>query len=147
MLNEAGKVTARDTVHRARGHLYSMHQLIGGAEADTANIAGEPIGILLDQRNGVGAIGLVDADRPRRADAMALQKHHDLTDDLLVGPAGRDAVEPDLADAFNLQETVRRGLDHIEHRLAEGGNQALGEMRANPLDQAGGQIALDALAR
>jgi hypothetical protein len=87
------------------------------------------------------------ARRCGSADAMALQEHHDLTNGLLVGPAGGDAGEPDLADAAHLQQPARRFLDDIEHRLTEGGDQPLGEMRADALDQAGGEVALDALTR
>jgi hypothetical protein len=38
--------------------------LIGSAEADTADIAGQAVRVLRNELNGVGAIGLVDAHRP-----------------------------------------------------------------------------------
>jgi hypothetical protein len=61
--------------------------LIGGAEADAADVAGQSIGVLRDELNGVGTIGLVDAHRARGAHAVAVQEQHDLPDDLLLGPA------------------------------------------------------------
>src|SRR5207237_3755655 len=45
--------------------------LVGGEKADTANVAGQPVGVLRDQSNGIRTIGLVDAHRPRGADAVA----------------------------------------------------------------------------
>ena len=35
--------------------------LVGSAEADTADIAGEPVRVLRDESDGIGAIGLIDA--------------------------------------------------------------------------------------
>jgi hypothetical protein len=78
---------------------------------------------------------------------MALQEHHDFANSLLVGPTVGDAGEPDLADTAHLEQSARRLLDDVEHRLTEGSDQPLGEMRADPLDQPGGEIALDALTR
>ena len=51
---------------------------VGGLEADAADVARQPIGVLGHDLDGVGAIGLEDPHRPRRADAMAVQEHHDL---------------------------------------------------------------------
>jgi hypothetical protein len=64
-------------------------ELIGGAEA---NVAGGAVGIGLRQRDGVGAIGLVDPNRPHGADAMAPQEHPDVADCILIGPAEDDAA-------------------------------------------------------
>src|SRR4030081_4070079 len=66
--------------------------LVGGAEADAADIAGQAIGILRDELDCLGAVGLVDAHRARGADAGAWQEQHDLADDLLLGPAANDAL-------------------------------------------------------
>jgi len=78
---------------------------------------------------------------------MALQENHDLADRPLAGPAGGDAVEPDLADAVDFEQPARRCLDDIEHRLAEGRDEPFGKMRADALDQSRGEITLDALTR
>ena len=56
--------------HRILPDAELCRQLMGGAEADAANLTGQQIAILPDQWNGVSAIGLVDAHRPHRADAM-----------------------------------------------------------------------------
>ena len=35
--------------------------LVGGAEANTADVAGQTVRVLRDELNGIGAIGFVDA--------------------------------------------------------------------------------------
>ena len=99
-----GRKTAMPVVHRLgervgdpgthadqRGLLDAElgRDLVGGAEADAADVAGQPVGVLRDQLNRVGAVGLVDAHRARGADAVAVQEQHDLADHLLLGPARR----------------------------------------------------------
>jgi hypothetical protein len=49
---------------------------------------------------GVRAIGLIDAHRPRCADAIAVQEDHDFANDLLFGPSGCDPVGPNRAYGF-----------------------------------------------
>jgi hypothetical protein len=56
-----------------------------------ADVAGQAVGVLRNELNGISAVGLVDADRTRRADAVAVQKQHDLANHLLLCPA-RDFV-------------------------------------------------------
>src|ERR1700756_6023225 len=68
--------------------------LIGGAEADATDVAGQPIRVLRDELDGLGAVGLVDAYRARGADAVAVQEQHDLPDDLLLGPAANNTLRP-----------------------------------------------------
>jgi hypothetical protein len=62
--------------------------LIGGAEADTADVASQSIRVVRNQPDGISAIGLVDPHRARGADTVAVQEQHDLADHLLLGPAG-----------------------------------------------------------
>ena len=120
---------------------------VGGLEADAADVAGKPIGVLGHDLDGVGAIGLVDANRPRGADAMAVQEDHDLPDDLLLGPGVRDAFGPDRPDARHLPQPIRLGLDDVEHLLPEGLDQLLGIDRPDAADHAGAEIFLDPLDR
>jgi hypothetical protein len=49
------------------------------------------------------------------------------------------------ADALDLGEASGLGLDDLEHRLAEGGDDALGHHRADAPHLAGSEVALDAL--
>src|SRR5438132_2973424 len=80
--------------------------LIGGAEADAADVAGQAIGVLRDELDGLGAVSLVDAHRARGADAVAVQEQHDLADDLLLGPTANNALRPLRADPGHLPQTA-----------------------------------------
>ena len=48
-----------------------------------------------------------------------MQKHHDLTHDLLLGPGVDNLLGPHRADAGHLAKTIGLNLDRVEHRLAE----------------------------
>ena len=45
---------------------------IGGLEADATDVAGQPIGVLRHDLEGIGAIGFVDPNGTRCADPMAV---------------------------------------------------------------------------
>src|SRR6266536_2793305 len=90
---------------------------------------------------------LVDADHPRRADAMAVQEDHDLADRLLLGPGGRDAAGSYRTDAVHLPQAIRLRLDDLEHLVAEGAQELLGIDRANAADHSRGEVLLDTLDR
>src|SRR5262249_38666729 len=83
---------------------------------------------------GIGAVGLVDAHRPRRAHTVAMQEDHDLADHLLLGPGGDDATGPYWTDAIHFPEAVRLCLDDVKYLVAEGVQQLLGIGRANAAD-------------
>src|SRR6202022_1180603 len=91
--------------------------------------------------------GFVDAHRPGCADAVALQKDHDLANRLLLAPASRDAAETRLANTIHLEQARWSALYHVEDILAERRNQPAGKVRANPLDHPGSKITPDALDR
>ena len=118
---------------------------VGGLEADAADVARQPIGVLGHDLDGVGAVGLEDAHRPRGADAVAVQEDHDLAHDLLLGPGVGDALGAHRADAGHLAQPVGLGLDDVEHLLAERLDHLLGVDRADAADHAGAEILLDAL--
>src|SRR4029077_19218735 len=94
--------------------------LIGGAEADAADVAGQTIRVLRDEPNGIGAVSFVNAHRARRADTVAVQEQHDLADDLLLGPARDDSLGAFRADAGHLTQTPGFLLDDVEYGFAEG---------------------------
>ena len=120
---------------------------VGGPEADTANIAREPVWVLGHHLDGIGAVGPEDANRPRGADAMAVQEDHDLPHDLLFRPGRGDAPGADRANAVNLTQPIRLGLDDVEHLLAEHPDHLLRVDRADAADHAGGEVFLDAIDR
>ena len=120
---------------------------VGGHEADAADVAGEPVGVLRHHLHGIGAVGPEYPHRPRRADAVAVQEHHDLADDLLLSPGVGDPLRPHLPDAGHLAQAFRLGLDDVEHLLAERPDKLAGVDRADAPDHAGAEILLDALDR
>ena len=120
---------------------------VGGLEADAADIARQPVRVLGHDLDGVGAIGLEDPHRPRRADTVAVQEDHDLPHRLLLGPGGENAGGANRPDAVDLAQPVRRRLDDVEHLLAEGAHELLGVNGPNAPDHAGREVLLDAVGR
>ena len=112
-----------------------------------ADVASQPVGVLRDQLNRIGAIGLVDAHRARGADAVAVQEQHDLADHLLLGPAPDDPLGTLRADPGHLTQAARFLLDDVEHGFAEGANQLPRVDRPDTADHAGAEIFLDPLDR
>src|SRR5262249_5174060 len=121
--------------------------LVGGAEADAPNVAGQTIRVFRDELNGIGTIGFVDAHRPRRADTIAVQEQHDLTDDFLLGPAGDDPLRALRADAGYLAQPRRLLFDDVKHCLTESAYELLCVDRSNAAEHTGGEIFLDPLDR
>ena len=113
-------------------------------EADAADIARETVRVLGHDLDGIGAVGLEDADRACGAHAMAVQEDHDLPHDLLLGPGTGDALGAHRADAGHLAQAIGLGLDHVEHLLAERLDHLLGVDRADAADHPGTEILLDA---
>ena len=120
---------------------------VGGLEPDAADVARQPIWVLGHDLDGVGAVGLEDPHRPRRADTVAVQEHHDFPHRLLLRPGGENAGSPNRSDAVDLAQPVRRCLDDVEHLVAEGAHELLGVDRANAADHAGREVLLDAVGR
>src|ERR1051326_3202697 len=119
--------------------------LIGSDKADATDVAGQAVRVLRDQLNGVGTVGLVDPHRPRGTDPVAVQEQHDLTDDLLLGPAGDNLPGPLWADAGNLAKSRGLLLDDLKHLLAKDAHELSGIDRADAADHARAQILLDPL--
>ena len=117
------------------------------SEADAADVAGQPVGVVGHHLDGVGAIGLVDAHCTRRPHAIAVQEHHDLPDRLLLGPSRRDALSPYHAYAIDLAQSLGIGLDDVEDLLTEGLYHLLRIDRANAPDHSRGEVLLDSLRR
>ena len=75
--------------HRGLLDAESFRDQIGGTEADAPDVAGQPVGVLAHDLHGIGAVGLEDAHRAGRADAVLVEEYHDLADPLLVPPRPR----------------------------------------------------------
>ena len=118
---------------------------VGGDEADAADVARQAVGVLRDDGDRVGAVRLVDPRGARRADAVGVEEDHDVADDLLSGPCLHDLSGPAGADAGNLAQPARLGVDHLEHEVAERLDEFAREHRPDAPDEAGSQVPLDAL--
>ena len=133
--------------HRGLVDAESFRDQIGGTEADTPDVASQPVGILAHDLHGIGAVGLEDAHRAGRADAVLVEEHHDLADPLLVRPGRGDPVGPLRTDPLDLAQTRRIGLDDVEHVRAEQPHHAPGISRTDTPDHAGAEIFFDAFDR
>jgi hypothetical protein len=106
---------------------------VGRAEADAADVAGQAVRVFRDELNGIGAVGLVDAHRPRRADAVAVQEQHNLADGLLLGPARDNPFGTLWADTGDLTQAAARFLlDDIEHGFAKAAHKRLRILGISP---------------
>ena len=114
-------------------------------EPDPADVACRTIRIFLHERDRVSAVCLEYADRPRRADAVALQEDHDLAYRLLVRPTCCDPLQPDLTDSLDFSQPLWRLFDDIEDRFTECLHQPLRKVRPNALDHPRAEVALDTL--
>src|SRR5262245_10018902 len=89
-IGNSGANTDRRGVLNAEFH----RDRVGGLEANAADATREPIWVFRHGLHGVRAVGLVNAHRSRRADAIAVKEEHDFADDLLLGPGGGDTAGP-----------------------------------------------------
>lgn len=74
---------------------------------------------------------------------MGLEKDHDFSDDLLLGPRGCDFLHPLLPDTRQGQELFGLGLNNGEDVLPESLHEHFGEVRANALYHAGAKVFLN----
>ena len=117
------------------------------AETNAADIARQAVWIIRHHLNCVGAISLEDADRTRRADAIAVQEHHDLPDRLLLGPGRNDPLGPHRADAVYFPQALRVCLNDVEDLLTESLYHLFRIDRANAPDHSRGEVLLYSLRR
>ena len=141
-----GKVdTRRDATAILRGDAEALRDGVRDDEADAFDLAGQLVRVIFEGVDGEGAVLLEDARRIRARDVVCLQPEHDVAELRLRGVRGRDLLDGLLADARDLAEAVWRLLDDGQRFLAELLHDALGQRRADAVDDAGGQEALNAL--
>ncbi len=121
--------------------------LISRAEANAADVASQSIRVFRDEPNGISAISFVNPRRARRADAVAVQEQHDLSNHPLLCPARDDTVRALGADSGYLAQAARLLLDDVEHGIAKGPHELLRIDRPDTADHAGAEIFLDPLNR
>lgn len=122
-----------------------LGDLVRGEEADAPDVGGQAVGLVLDDRDRRVAVLLVDAHRDRRRHLDGLEEKHDLLDRLLLLPGVGDLLGALGAEAGDLDEALRLLLDDLERVQPEVPGDAVGEDRADALDQAGAEVAADAL--
>ena len=117
---------------------------VGCQEAETPDVAAEPVGVLLDDGDGVHAVLPVDARCLSGADAVGLEEDHHVADALLGGPRVVDQLHAHLADPLDLHEAARGLLDDLQRVGAEAVDDLLRVDLADALDEAAGEEASDA---
>ena len=110
--------------------------LVGGDEANSPNVLGQPVGVLLDDLHRVLPVGLVDAGRVGGADPVALQKQHHTPYLLLLHPGLLDALHPARPDPRRLDQALRLFVNHPQGLIAEAVHQPSGQHWADALHQA-----------
>jgi hypothetical protein len=118
---------------------------VGGEEADAPHVGGQPVGLVAHHRDRGVAVLLVDAHRDRGGHPHSLEEDHHLLDRLLLLPRRADQLRPLRAEPGHLDQPLRSRLDDLQRLQAEVLHDPLGDPRADALDQAGAQVAPDAL--
>src|SRR5712692_2859506 len=111
-----GSVSSRRWIVFASSPVLSDRRFAGrpvGAQSAIAVVFARRI---LNELDGLGAAGLIDAHRARGADAVAVQEQHDLADHLLLGPTANDALRPFRANTGDFAPPPRLLLDDCRTR-------------------------------
>ena len=137
--------TGAQPLRRLAGHAHFHGHGVGRAKADASDIAGEPIRILGHHLNGVMAIGLEDAHRARRSNAMGMQKHHDVANGLLLGPAGGDFSRAEFSDPRHVPQLLGGRFDDFESSRPERVDDSLRQLGTDAANHSRAEIFLDAL--
>ena len=98
------------------------------------DVEGQAIRILPDPDNGLVAIGLVNADRPGRPDAMRVQEDHDLPNDLLGCPGLDHPLFAFGTNAVEFGQPFGCLLNDVKDLLPKGLDQFFGKVRADAFD-------------
>ena len=128
--------------HRIRGEAQRQGHPVGREKADSVDVAGQPVGVLPHQGDGPVAVLLEDAYREQGGDTVFLEKEHDLAHRPVLLPGGADGGQLAIGNARNLGELVHVLLEHPQGALAEVADDAPGDLRPHPADQAGAQVLL-----
>ena len=140
-IRDAGAHTDHGSLFDAELHGDS----VGGFEANASNVARQAVWVFRHDLHGVGTVGLIDANRPRRADTVAVQEDHDLAHDLLFGPGIGDALSTYRANSSHLAKALGFRLDRVEHLLAESSHKLLRVGWPDAADHPGAKVFLDAV--
>ena len=120
-----------------------LRDLVGAFEADTPDIGGKLIRVLLDHLDRAFFIKAINLDRIGRGNAVSLKKQHNRAYLALLIPGRLDLPDPLFADARYLRQLGRRLLDNVQRVLAELLDNPLRHDRPDALDHAGAEVFLD----
>src|SRR5208282_6229911 len=93
---------------------YLPGNLVGGLETNAVNVLGQPVRVVADLLNGALAISPVNAHGSTRADAVRVEKQHNVADDFLLVPRCLDSLPAFWADAVHIFQPGRRLLDNVK---------------------------------
>ena len=127
------------------GKAQLFRQSVRCFKAHAPDIVRQPEGVLFDHLNAFVAVNLIDLRREGRADAMALEKEHDVLDFLLLFPAVPDHLNPLFSNAGNQQQPVCFLFDHRQGIRAECPDDPSGEFGPHAPDQSAAQVFLNAV--
>lgn len=125
------------------GEAEGLGDFVGGFESYAEDVAGEAVGVGLDDLEGFGGVGFVDFDGEVGADAVPMEEEHDVFDLFLLEPGGFDLGGAFGADVGDFAQAVGVVFDDVEGVRAEGGDDAVGEFGADAFDEAGAEVAAD----
>ena len=124
---------------------HDRRDAVGRREADAPDVAAEPVGVRLDDSDGIRAIAAVDLRRLRHGDAVCLREDHQLACSALSGPRLADRLDAPLADAAHLAQAAGVVVEDVYRVRAERVHDPARVRWADAPDEAGGEVAADAL--
>src|ERR1039458_10631409 len=110
------------------------------SEPDPVDVPGQRVRVGLNAPDGLLPVGLIDTDSPAGADSLGMKEHHDVADDLLLGPGRFDPSSSLGSNAFHFLQADGVVLDDVEDLLAKLIHQFPGVSRPDALDHAAAQV-------
>ena len=132
---------------RIDGDPKTLRNGISARESDAVDVQREPVRVLAYTIERVVPIELVDAGCLRRTHPVGLQEDHDRAHGLLLCPCGDHERLSLGSDPDDFGEPRGRLLDDLENPLTESPHEFAHQVRADALDQTGGQILFDPFQR
>jgi hypothetical protein len=120
---------------------------VGRTKPDPPDVDREPVGIARDDRDRLRPVALEDPRRELPARAVRLQEHHDVADGALLLPRADDGVRPRAPEACDLAQPLGVLVQHAQRVEPEARDDALRGDAADPLDEPGAEVLLDARER
>ena len=120
-----------------------LGNFVSGFEAHAVNISGELVRVLLHSGERGVPVGFIDLDRQVGADAMTVQKEHDIFDLTLLLPGLGDLAGALGADIGHFAQALGLLFDDVEGFSTEVIDDTSGQFRTDPFNQPGAQVAFD----